>query len=962
MSVEQNHSAGREERLGEILAKWLEAVEAGSAPDAEEFGRRYPEFADELREHLADWQKFPRLPAPAAPDEAARVLDDFELLRELGRGGMGVVFEARQLSLGRRVAVKILPLASTMDPRRLQRFKHEAQAAAQLDHPHIVHVYGVGCAGDVHYYAMQLIEGDSLAGVLTYLRRQRDAGPTAQGAPTIDSAAPTPDAAPAEATPPPDAAAAPSRPRPAPVSVSRSAASVLCGYGARRAEYFRTVAGWGIQAAEALEHAHQLGVVHRDVKPGNLLLDRGGQLWVTDFGLARFGRDGDLTRTGEIVGTLRYLSPEQALAKHGLVDHRADVYALGATLYELLTLRPAVEDGDCEEMLRRVVSEEPRPPRQHDRAIPRDLETITLKAMAKEPECRYATAREIADDLHRFLEQRPILARRPTFAQRVEKCFQRHRRLTASVLVLILVALAGFATSTALIMAEQSRTEIAKRDAENKKTLAEKRESEAKVQQARAEETLRTVLGLVQNQDKLLRIIRDNRQIKVDPADMAQWTGRFVKALQKLQEDRLNDPEHLYQLAVAQSSYGEVLTELGRFPEAESAYREAINLFTRVGTDFSTYPYAAAARLMCPSLHGPLAEVQRADGRLADAEASYHQGIQLNGTSTSMRLGDRLPADYLCGVARCLLAAGRIEEAASHYRRALELAPKLETVRIASAWFLATRPDADRKDLDRAIELATPLAGPNPTWNEAIVALGVAQYRAGDWKAAAATLARVAPLDRGPQNGAGFFQALAHWQLGERDKALGLYRQAVGWTVQYRPKDRELLRFSAEAARLLGLNEQIEFAHGCYPSNQWAAAVRYYSAAFTAEPKLADQRDPPHRFRAASAAALAGCGRGGDAGALDEKERARLRQQALDWLRADLKANEQELQKTAGRAGPAIAQRLQHWLKDMNLGLVRNTAALARLPEAEGQAWRALWAEVNQLLVQARGKETPRSK
>src|SRR5262249_34958378 len=149
--------------------------------------------------------------------------------------------------------------------------------------------------------------------------------------------------------------------------------------------HYRRIAQWGIQAAEALEHAHCLGIVHRDIKPSNLMIDAAGKLWTTDFGLARTGTDAGLTMTGDVVGTLRYMSPEQALAKHSLVDHRSDIYSLGATLYELLTLRPVVDGNDREEILRKISFEEPSPPRSQDRAIPADLETIVLKALAKEP-------------------------------------------------------------------------------------------------------------------------------------------------------------------------------------------------------------------------------------------------------------------------------------------------------------------------------------------------------------------------------------------------------------------------------------------------------------------------------------------------------------------------------------------------------------------------------------------------
>jgi len=170
----------------------------------------------------------------------------------------------------------------------------------------------------------------------------------------------------------------------------------------RDAAAFRQIAEWGIQAAEALEYAHSVGIVHRDIKPANLMIDGQGALWVTDFGLARTAADAGLTMTGDVLGTLRYMSPEQALAKHGLVDHRTDVYSLGVTLYELLTGTPAAAGKDREEILNAITLAEPRPPRAVDSAIPRDLETIVVKAMAKEPVERYASARELADDLHRL--------------------------------------------------------------------------------------------------------------------------------------------------------------------------------------------------------------------------------------------------------------------------------------------------------------------------------------------------------------------------------------------------------------------------------------------------------------------------------------------------------------------------------------------------------------------------------
>src|SRR5262249_27191321 len=225
------------------------------------------------------------------------------------------------------------------------------------------------------------------------------------------------------------------------------------------AGYFRLAAQLGIQAAEALEHAHQLGVVHRDVKPANLLVDVRRNLWITDFGLAQFQGDAGLTRTGDVVGTLRYLSPEQARAKPGVVDHRTDVYSLGVTLYELLTLEPAFAANDRHELLVRIALEEPRPPRHLNKALPVELETIVLKAMEKDPAERYGTAQELADDLRRFLEDRPLQARRPTLLQRARKWSRRHKALVASAGVVTFITMVAAVLSTLLVWRENMRAD-----------------------------------------------------------------------------------------------------------------------------------------------------------------------------------------------------------------------------------------------------------------------------------------------------------------------------------------------------------------------------------------------------------------------------------------------------------------------------------------------------------------------
>jgi serine/threonine protein kinase len=305
----------------------------------------------------------------------------------------------------------------------LQRFHNEARAAAGLHHTNIVPVFAVGCERGVHFYAMQLVEGRSLAALLDERRHLADGQP-AVGA---EATGPFTPASPGSAV---------ETPKPALAALSTQRSS-------REPAYFRGVAQLGVQAAEALEHAHQLGVIHRDIKPGNLLLDGRGNLWVTDFGLAQVQSDTRLTMTGDLLGTLHYMSPEQALAKRVVIDHRSDVYSLGATLYELLTLRPVFTGNDRQELLRQIAFEEPKAPRRLNRAVPRELETIVCKALEKNPAERYATAQEMADDLERFLKDEPIRARRPSLLQRARKWTRRHRAATwaiASVASLCLLA------------------------------------------------------------------------------------------------------------------------------------------------------------------------------------------------------------------------------------------------------------------------------------------------------------------------------------------------------------------------------------------------------------------------------------------------------------------------------------------------------------------------------------------
>ncbi|MGO9469241.1 MAG: protein kinase domain-containing protein [Isosphaeraceae bacterium] len=487
--------------LNALLEELVDKLHAGEAVDLDAYRLRYPEQAEKLDKVLPamvamaglGWSvNPPGSPARRAEIDPAsgsgapiRALGDFRLVREIGRGGMAVVYEAEQISLRRRVALKVLPYAAALDPRQRDRFQLEARAAALLHHPHIVPVHAVGSDGDLHYFAMQLIEGPSLAAVIRCLRRRSSAPPAESGmeaqpvTPVADAGVvsdlvnelvsgrlspigdgrvgPDPSLSPSvecqdrgidsQQHDPPQASslAAPVaedsgpgnrwRPR---RRLRRTALSTSKGRGRG---FYRTAAHLAIQAADALEHAHRAGVIHRDIKPANLLLDHNCNLWVADFGLARMQEDSDLTLTGDLLGTLRYMSPEQAMGKRVVIDHRTDIYSLGVTLYELLTLTPAISGQDREEVLRQIAHEEPRPPRRLDPEVPRDLETIVLKAIAKERDGRYASARELGDDLLRFLKGEPLQARRPSVIDRTWKWTQRHRNLVAGSFLALVVGM-----------------------------------------------------------------------------------------------------------------------------------------------------------------------------------------------------------------------------------------------------------------------------------------------------------------------------------------------------------------------------------------------------------------------------------------------------------------------------------------------------------------------------------------
>jgi serine/threonine protein kinase/Flp pilus assembly protein TadD len=660
-------------------------VEAGEDFDVEAYARDYPEHADRLRQLLPAIQALagiglslsgggPNQPPAKTAESIGGTLGDFRILREIGRGGMGVVYEAEQISLGRRMALKVLPFAGVLDERQLTRFRNEARAAASLDHPNIVQVHSVGCERGVHYYAMQYVEGKTLAEVIAEMRQHATGGSPDRTSTALSDEQPA--ATPAEGMPPAgqdqptvqvvsggDLQKRPKEPQPEASTaetppVAHAETSTQTPAGTR--EFFRQAADWGVQAAEALEYAHQLGIVHRDIKPSNLLVDGQGHLWITDFGLAQVETDANLTMTGDVLGTLRYMSPEQAAGRNRILDYRTDIYSLGATLYELLTLQPAFAGDDRQSLQRRIGEEEPTAPRRIQRSIPRDLETIVLKAMAKEAGARYGAAQDLADDLRRFLEDKPIRARRPSLARRAAQWSRRRRALLTTAIVSLAVA---WAAASTWIWRERSEA------------LRQRAAAQAQAQQAR--ENLRLARQAV---DEMLTQVA-----QVSLAEVPEM-GPVRKALlekallfyQGFLQQRGDDPALRLETGEAYRRVSTIYRLLGQHTEAKEACRQGIAVLEPLVGDF---PQRAEYRRALAECYYSLARILLETGASKDAETACRRAAELEKVlvAESRHLPEyrvRLANTYnVLGVV--LGRTGRLEQAEVVYRQALDLQEEL---------------------------------------------------------------------------------------------------------------------------------------------------------------------------------------------------------------------------------------------------------------------------------------------
>jgi serine/threonine protein kinase len=507
-----SHSSSDRDPIEQLAESFLARYRAGERPLLTEITAAHPELADQIRslfpalvemEQAGSAVGAPTSSVIAGAGSAAAMaltLGDYRIIREIGRGGMGVVYEAVQESLGRQVALKVFTPWARADSRLIERFRREARAAARLHHTNIVPVFGVGEHEGYRYYAMQFIRGQGLDAILHELRQLRpvlERDGAGQAEPDCTRSAPLAATIAhslfagrlADPTGDPSAVAThaggsameyglrpPNKP---PVPVGGELPSDGSSWASQSGTpYARTIARVGLQVAEALAHAHGQGVLHRDIKPSNLLLDAEGNVWVTDFGLAKSDDAEALTEAGDIVGTLRYMAPERFRGDSGPAS---DVYGLGATLYELLTLRPAFDERDRARLVDHILHTDPPPPRAIDAKIPRDLETIVVKAMAKHPSDRYVLARELAEDLDRFLQDRTILARRSSASERLWRWCKRNPVIAAlNALAAMLTITIAIISTVAAIWLGQSRNRALTAEAERTRQLWESSLSQAR--------------------------------------------------------------------------------------------------------------------------------------------------------------------------------------------------------------------------------------------------------------------------------------------------------------------------------------------------------------------------------------------------------------------------------------------------------------------------------------------------
>jgi serine/threonine-protein kinase len=956
---------------------------------------------------------------PAPREESWPAVTGYEVLEELGRGGMGVVYKARHAKLGRVVALKMLLGGAFAGPQDRARFRREAEAAARLQHPHIVQIFEVGDEKGCPYLALEYVEGGSLDQHL-------------------------------HGTPLP----------------AQEAARLI-----------------GI-LARAVHEAHGRGIIHRDLKPANILLQMQNAecrmqnenprsnsafcilhsaFWipkVTDFGLAKcLDAATVVTQSGAVLGTPDYMAPEQAGGSSKEVGPAADVYALGAILYYVLTGRPPFLAATALDTLLRVRSEDPVPPAVLQPKVPRDLQTICLKCLRKSPARRYQRAADLADDLERFLAGEPVRARPTPALEQAAKWMKRRPAsaalIGAGVLVLALAAggwlwIAGEraarragtwrAVNLALGKAEQLRDQAKQMKAANPAdaaaalavwkqslTAAEQADSTRAAGLADAETALHV--------SQLLDEVRKGAHAAELARDQARRDAQMLAQLDKARMARIAWHGEDYDYAASARRYAAAFSRYGldvrrRKPSAvakvlrdmpapmrrallvglddwfmctkENALRQRISdIEDRIGDDpwwrrcqqtrdletLKRFAVEARGKSLSPVRLDLLAEILWARGARAEGVALFRwaQHRFPGDFWLNLHLGNSLPKEEGIGYLRAAVALrpqnaparldlgtalwskGDLDGAIEEVRQAIALGPELVYAHTTLGELLRVKGQVGEaiQVLQRAIAL-----GPkNP---RAYYNLGLAFRAKGDLDRAIKLYRRAIALDP--------VFAEAHCNLGfalglqgRFDESLAAYRRGhessrrrSDWkypSAQWVKKAEQLAELDKKLPAVLSGNlqsrnpdEALDLAGICRLKKLFVAAVRLSRGAFAKKPKLADDLGSGSRYAAAAAAVQAGCGQGEDAQALDARGRARFRKQGLEWLQADLALRSRQAETGKPADQKAERRKLGFWLRDPDLAGVRDEKALAALPAEEQRAFRALWAKVASVLGRSKRK------
>jgi serine/threonine-protein kinase len=801
---------GRGEDDPQYLNAFNELVErcrAGDHIDEETLERDYPKHARALKRSLPAIQLLTALgasgqaagPAPLAGCLCGALVQDYEILRPIGQGGMGIVYEARQKSLDRRVALKLLPPLAAIDSRRRKLFLQEAIAFGALDHKHIVPIFDFDMSGPTPYYAMKYIAGHSLSQIMKELRRRvRVSG---DGHETTGAETPALLSRLVECICSNDFSACQVRsegPRRADAGPGQAAEACTKARPQLGRSYARSIAQIGLQATEALQHAHARGIIHRDVKPANLMLDGDGQLWLTDFGLALLKGHEASRLTGSGGGTPGYMSPEQLSSEFSLIDLRTDIYSLGATLYELLTLRrPRTAAND-------PLAKAPTSLRRLNPSVPRDLETIVLKAMATAPGERFSSAAAFGEQLQRFLHDEPLTIRPPSLWTRLGKWSIRHRKgliaWALSILLLMIACLAVLGVLNSRLHASLSRERYQNR-------LAESR------------------LDALQKVTRGVLFASENLAIALPPGSRS--THQFYEQVVRSYEDVLacdgslaQDPEFRHR--AAQANF-----QLARSLDSENAGANRGQGLTRFGQAIESlrklsaehpekpfYRYDLARALKCRAIANTHDDDPE---RLGKAEQDHRESLQvfdaLSGDFPDDPRWRNATADQLIEVSRLESRLGRSDEA--------------------------------RKYLIRAIDVATPLAdtiSDPPIYRRTLaLALGdlaTQEVQAGHLEASEALRRRLLPLH----------EELCQARPDEREYRIEEIhcRQALARLLLAQGRPGEV---QPVLSRALVLAEQVLSE---IPDNSWITHVRSDGLFFKAEARLALARSPEDHAAAES--------------------------------------------------------------------------------------------------------------